>query len=297
LCYQIKTTVLTKKINGMKKIHLNILINASANKVWQVLWNDFTYRKWTAPFHEGSYALSDWKEGSDIQFLSPDGGGMFSKIEQSKPNEFMSFRHLGEIKNFEKQPVDEKTKLWSGGLESYSLKEENGNTMLDVNLDTLEDFAGYLSEKFPKALEVVKELAEQPIELSIETIVAAPIEKIWEHWTAPKHITQWNNASDDWHTPKAENDVKVGGNFSFYMEAKDGSFGFDFGGTYTAVEPNKKIEYILGDGRKVKIDFIKQDNGYKIAEKFEAEEMNSLELQQGGWQAILNNFKNYAEAN
>ncbi len=237
------------------------------------------------------------KKAATYNFYQPDGGGMFSKIEQSKLNEFMSFRHLGEIKNFEKQPIDEKTKLWSGGAECYSLKEENGNTMLDVNLDTLENFGEYLSEKFPKALAAVKQLAEQPIELAIEAIVAAPIEKIWEHWTAPEHITQWNAASEDWHTPKAANDVKVGGNFSFYMEAKDGSFGFDFGGTYTAVEPNKKIEYTLGDGRKVKIDFIKQDEGYKIAEKFEAEEMNSLELQQSGWQAILNNFKNYAESN
>src|SRR3954470_3883392 len=95
--------------------------------------------------------------------------------------------------------------------------------------------------------------------ITVQANINAPIEKVWEYWTGPEHITKWNNASDDWHTPRAENDLRQGGSFSARMEAKDGSMGFDFGGTYDAVRTNEYIEYTLGDGRNVKIIF--QPNG------------------------------------
>ncbi len=133
--------------------------------------------------------------------------------------------------------------------------------------------------------------------ITIDAVINAPIEKVWEYFTEPTHITKWNNASDDWHTPRAENDLRAGGNFVYRMEAKDGSFGFDFGGVYDVVEVNDYIEYTLGDGRKVQITFTAQGDETKIVEKFEAENMNSIELQKGGWQAILNNFKKYTEEN
>jgi uncharacterized protein YndB with AHSA1/START domain len=133
--------------------------------------------------------------------------------------------------------------------------------------------------------------------ITVETTVNAPVEKVWKYFTKPEHIIKWNNASDDWHTTKAENDLRVGGKFTSRMEAKDGSFGFDFGGEYDAVEVNKKIEYTLGDGRKVKVDFSGNDNSTVIAETFEAESTNSIEMQKSGWQAILNNFKKYTEEN
>jgi uncharacterized protein YndB with AHSA1/START domain len=280
----------------MKKLNFNINIKASAAKVWQVLWNDLTYRKWTSVFKEGSYAVSDWKEGSKILFLSPDGSGMYSIIEQSRPNEYMAFRHIGEIKNFEEQPLDETTKLWSGGLEAYTLKEENGITTLHTDLDAPQNFLDYFNDNFPKALALVKELAENPIVLTVEATVDATIQQIWEYWTEPKHIMNWNTASPDWFTPRAENDLRVGGQFSSRMEARDGSFGFDFGGTYTTVDHHKKIAYVMSDGRRVSIDFVKQDKDYKITESFDAEETNSLELQQDGWQAIMNSYKNYTES-
>ena len=132
--------------------------------------------------------------------------------------------------------------------------------------------------------------------ITVETSVNAPVEKVWQYWTKPEHITQWNNASDDWHTPRAENDLRVGGNFVSRMEAKDGSFGFDFGGVYDAITTNEYIEYTLGDGRKVKITFTADGNKTKVSESFEAENTNSIEMQQGGWQAILDNFKKYTEA-
>ena len=131
--------------------------------------------------------------------------------------------------------------------------------------------------------------------ITVEATINAPIEKVWELWTLPKHIEQWNNAADSWHTPHAENDLRAGGKFLYRMEAKDGSFGFDFWGIYDEVTINKSIAYTMGDNRKAKISFITNTNETKVIETFEAEDQNSIELQQGGWQAILNNFKKYAE--
>jgi uncharacterized protein YndB with AHSA1/START domain len=131
--------------------------------------------------------------------------------------------------------------------------------------------------------------------ITVETLVNAPIEKVWEFWTKPEHITQWNNASEDWHTTRAENDLRIGGKFLSRMEAKDGSFGFDFEGIYTDVITNEKISYTLLDDRKVTITFLTIENGVQIIETFEAETENTLELQKFGWQAILNNFKNCVE--
>jgi len=122
--------------------------------------------------------------------------------------------------------------------------------------------------------------------ITVQATVHAPIGKVWQLWTQPEHITQWNNASEDWHTPRAENDLRKGGSFSSRMEAKDGSFGFDFGGIYDEVVENQHIEYTLGDGRKVQIHFSEVDGGTFVMEIFEAENMNSVELQRGGWQAI-----------
>ncbi|MNS27651.1 hypothetical protein D3C72_596040 [compost metagenome] len=133
------------------------------------------------------------------------------------------------------------------------------------------------------------------VTITVETTVHSPIEKVWEYWTEPQHITRWNNASEDWHVPKAENDLKVGGTFLTRMEAKDGSFGFDFSGVYDDVRINEFISYTIGDGRKVTITFISQENGTKVIETFDAETTNSVEMQKAGWQAILDNFKKYSE--
>lgn len=131
--------------------------------------------------------------------------------------------------------------------------------------------------------------------ITIESTVQAPVAKVWEYWNEPEHIKQWAFASDDWHAPKSENDLRIGGTFSTTMAAKDGSFSFDFGGEYTDVKEHKLIEYTLGDGRKVSILFSTIGDATKVVETFEAEEENPLEMQRDGWQAILNNFKNYTE--
>jgi uncharacterized protein YndB with AHSA1/START domain len=126
--------------------------------------------------------------------------------------------------------------------------------------------------------------------ISVQTTVNTPVEKAWEIWTTPIHITRWNNASEDWHTPTAINDLREGGKFSCRMEARDGSMGFDFEGTYDLVILNKKIGYTMSDSRRVIIEFTSQGNQTHIKETFEAETENSVELQQQGWQAIMDNF-------
>ncbi|MEY2193597.1 SRPBCC family protein [Neobacillus sp. BF23-41] len=131
--------------------------------------------------------------------------------------------------------------------------------------------------------------------ITVKATVHAPVEKVWEYWTEPKHITKWNNASEDWHTPIAENDLTVGGKFLTRMEAKDGSFGFDFGGIYDEVKLNEVISYTMGDGRKVNITFKGQGNETQVIETFDAETTNPIEMQQAGWQSILDNFKKYSE--
>jgi uncharacterized protein YndB with AHSA1/START domain len=132
--------------------------------------------------------------------------------------------------------------------------------------------------------------------ITVRVIINIPVERAWEYWTEPRHIMKWNNASDDWHTPKAENDLRAGGKFLSRMEARDGSMGFDFSGKYSKIEPLNLIEYILDDERKVQIRFEPVGEKTMITEVFEAEQENPIEMQKTGWQAILDNFKKYTEA-
>lgn len=136
----------------------------------------------------------------------------------------------------------------------------------------------------------------EPAKITIEATINADIEKVWKIWTDPEHIVKWNAASDDWHTTKAENDLKPGGKFSSRMEAKDGSFGFDFEGIYDVVEKYKQIAYTMSDGRTVDTYFTKEGNATKVVSTFDAETENPVEMQRDGWHAILNNFKKYVEA-
>mgnify|MGYP003599670032 FL=1 len=131
--------------------------------------------------------------------------------------------------------------------------------------------------------------------ITVQNTINASIEKVWELWTAPEHVMKWNNASEDWHTPFAENDLKVGGKFKYTMASKDGTMRFDFEGIYTNVVSPSLIEYKLADDRKVKITFESQKNGVVLTEKFDPETENSEALQQQGWQAILDNFKKHVE--
>ncbi|MBL0016177.1 MAG: SRPBCC domain-containing protein [Bacteroidetes bacterium] len=144
----------------MKKLDYCIDIHAPKEKVWNFLWDDVTYRAWTKVFHEGSYAVSDWNEGSPIHFLTPDGRGMYSTIGKLIPNTFMSFVHHGELIDFKEVPPNEKTESWAGGTENYTLAESNGVTTLTVSHDTVPEFEAYLQAKFPLAMAEIKRLCE-----------------------------------------------------------------------------------------------------------------------------------------
>ena len=138
-------------------------------------------------------------------------------------------------------------------------------------------------------------MEKQATKITIEAMVNANVRKVWDYWTKPDHITKWNFASDDWHCPRAENDLRVGGKMSTRMEAKDGSFGFDFDVIYDDIIEHKKIAYTMADGRVAITHFVDMKGITKVTTTFDAEKKNSVELQQGGWQAILNNFKKYTE--
>lgn len=133
--------------------------------------------------------------------------------------------------------------------------------------------------------------------ITVQTTVKNTIDKVWEFWNKPEHITKWAFASPEWHAPRAEIDLKEGGKFSTTMAAKDGSMSFEFGGEYTLVKQNEVINYTMGDGRKAEIIFKEIPEGVEIIESFDPESQNPLEMQQAGWQAILDNFKNYVENN
>ncbi|MBW4891195.1 SRPBCC family protein [Mucilaginibacter sp. HMF5004] len=134
--------------------------------------------------------------------------------------------------------------------------------------------------------------------ITVQATINAPIEVVWQMWTLPEHITQWCFASDDWYCPAATNDPRTGGQFSSTMAAKDGSFSFDFGGVYDEVITNQLIKYTLDDGRKVSITFSSDDDDQTtVTETFDPETQNPIEMQRGGWQAIMDNFKKHVEGN
>jgi uncharacterized protein YndB with AHSA1/START domain len=133
------------------------------------------------------------------------------------------------------------------------------------------------------------------MKITVETLIHAPVAKVWNAYTTPEDIVQWNAASDDWHTTKSTVDLREGGGFSSRMEAKDGSFGFDFAGTYTKVVPKQLIEYVFGD-RTGTVEFIEGANGVTVRVTFDAETENPVDLQRDGWQSILNKFTQHVEA-
>lgn len=133
--------------------------------------------------------------------------------------------------------------------------------------------------------------------ITIQASIKAPAEKVWNIWTSPADIVKWSTPSPDWHTTRATHDLQPGGAFNYRMEAKDGSFGFDFGGVFDVLKKNELIEYTIGDGRKVVIHFTTKGDVTEVVQTFEAESENPVEMQRAGWQAILDSFKNYVEAN
>lgn len=152
---------LNKNIIAMEKLHFKTTINATPEKVWKVLWDDATYRQWTKAFSETSHAVTDWKQGSKVLFLDGNGQGMVSRIAELRPNEYMSFEHLGEISNGVEDTTSERVKGWAGARENYTLKKVDGKTELHVDMDINDEFKEMFETMWPKALVNLKEISEQ----------------------------------------------------------------------------------------------------------------------------------------
>jgi hypothetical protein len=145
----------------MEKQQFKVVIGAPREKVWDVLWNDSSYREWTSVFSEGSKVETDWKKGSKVLFLDGKGDGMISMIAENVPNSFMSFKHMGTLIKGKEDTVNKEVQSWAGSEENYTLKSANGKTELTVDIDVTDDFKDYFKETFPKALDKVRELAEK----------------------------------------------------------------------------------------------------------------------------------------
>ncbi len=285
----------------MRKLHLTTSINAPVEKVWNAVVSKDLYEQWTAAFMPGSTFEGTWEQGSEMRFLGPGEtgarDGMFSMIAEARKNEFISIKHLGLITSGVVDTTSPAVKEWTPSFENYTFTSTPSGTEFTLDMDVADNFYDMFMQMWPHALERLKEVVEtgKSTWIDIGTFIAAPLSKVWEYYTKPEHIVQWGFASDDWEAPAAENDLRVGGRFKTVMAAKDKSAQFDFTGVYTAVKPQERIEYTIDDGRKVRVSFSDHGSQVQVAASFQAESENSLEQQQTGWQAILDNFKKYVE--
>ncbi len=285
----------------MKKIQLSIDIYAPREEVWAAIISDKKYRLWAAAFHEGSYFEGGWQKGDSIKFLGTDDDGhqqgMASEIAVSEHLKYISIKHLGLVTDDIVDYTSDEAKKWSQIYENYYF-EKLGElvTRFRVETEADEEYYEYFVECWNEALIKLKAVCEEKqatfVSIQIEAVIEAPLDRAWSYWTSPEHVMKWNFASEDWHCTRAKNDLFVGGRFVYTMAAKDASMSFDFSGTYTEVIIGKRIVNQLDDGRMMNVFFeALGPDQTRIIEVFEAEDENTLELQQSGWQAILNNFK------
>lgn len=225
--------------------------------------------------------------------------GMSSEIAESIHLEHISIRHLGIIQDGVEDLTSPEALKWAPSYENYYLESaDDGSIRFRVEVDMEEEYLEEMGKSWLIALEALKSLCENDLlpytSITVETEIQAPLSKVWDAWTLPDSVTKWNFASPDWHCPKASNDLQVGGRFIYTMAAKDGSFSFDFSGTYTEIIKNELITNQLDDGRMMSVRFETiSPNHIKVIETFDAEDENSIDLQRQGWQAILDNFARF----
>lgn len=283
----------------MKKNYFSVHINASPSRVWDAVIGDQSYREWTEVFSPGSHFKGSWAEGSKIYFLAPNEAGemegMSSVIVKNTPHEFISIQHVGFMRGDVEDTESDEVKKWTPAYENYLLKEVNGGTEFQVEIDVAAEYENYFQDTWPLALNRLKQVAEGQTQnqITVQASIKAPLEKVWDTWVKPEHIMQWCAASADWEVPYAENDLREGGTFKTTMAAKDKSMSFDFEGTYTGVRHHELIQYEMSDGRKVTVQFIQFPDAIKVIETFDADTQNPAEAQRMGWQSILDNFKQY----
>ncbi len=286
----------------MKQLNASIRIHASKERVWQTVTNRDLYQMWTESFSPGSDYEGSWEKGAKILFYGVneygEKEGMSSEIADTRPYEYISIRHVGLLLHGKEDNTSEKAKKWTPSYENYSLKEESPDVILfSVEQTVPEEMSGMFTDMWNTGLLKLKEVAETGTSntVSIMAYVKAPLERVWNCYNEPEHVTQWAFASDDWEAPSSTNDLRVGGKFTTRMASKDGKHAFDFSGVYTAVDPQKEIRYGMEDGRKVSVTFDPQQQSVKVVVTFDIEHENPRYLQRDGWQAILNNFKKYTE--
>jgi uncharacterized protein YndB with AHSA1/START domain len=271
-------------------MHFSITINAPAHVIWHVLWHGDYYKLWTARLAPGSRAINSFEAHQAYQFLHGDGHGLYGHISIHERHKHLVFSNDGIVKKGTKQPPEPN---WVPSEESYHLEDNgNGNT-LHVDLNGPESFFEQVSTRFPAALQVIKQHAEALVYITVEVQLNCTTEQAWAAFTEPAQITKWYFAADDWHVPAASTNLAVAQSFCITMAAKDGSFAFDLIGTYDEIITHEKISYHLTDKRQVHTTFLTNEKGCLLTQKFMPEAENGLDLQEFGWQAILNNLKKH----
>lgn len=289
----------------MKILTLETEFFSSPEIVYNCIVHENFYTYWTEAFHPGSTFIGNWNEGSKIQFIGPDEngkmGGITSHIVKNIPFQEIWIEHLGLIADGKEDFESDEVKAWAPSYERYFLEKTEKGTRFRLEMQANDDWYEMMKEGWEKSFVLFTELTNNLLHVSVE--VSAPLEKVWEYFTNAEHIIHWNFADESWHCPKAINDLQVGGKLVATMAAKDGSASFDFETRYTKIVPLEYFEYAMEalpelevkEIRRAVVQFTKTPNGTRIEEIFEAEKINSKELQQSGWQAILENFKKYVE--
>ena len=285
----------------MQKIQTSIRIHAPAKRVWDALLGEETYPLWTDVFAPGSRAEGDWSEGSKMLFLMDYLGtssGMVSVVEVARPYEQLRLKHIGYVQDGVEDTTSAQVRSWAPAYETYTLREDGAQTEFELDMDVEETHADYMRDTWHIALRRLKEIAETGTvrSITVGTMLQVPRENVWEFWTNPEHVKQWNAASDDWHTPQATADVRTGGKFVYTMAAREGSESFDCAGTYTSVKPYETIESQLADKRRVHVQFHSSDKMVHVRQTFDLEPTHSLKQQRVGWQAIMDRFRHYVLA-
>ena len=285
----------------MKKYHYSIHIPTSREHVWNTVIGKETYPQWTEEFAPGSSVQGEWKKGEKLLFVAANAHGTFdgmvSEVAELRSYEHISIHHLGILREGKECIDTQEAKEWKDAYENYTLTEDADGTVFEVAIDVEETWAPYFDEVWPKALERLKEVAlhGESSSVTVYAWVKAPLQKVWECYTQAEHMTGWNFASDDWECPVATVDLREGGSFSSRMQAKDGSFGFDFCAIYTKVNAPASLSYVMEDGRTADVTLRAEGEYVHVAVRFDIEKQNSRAMQRDGWQAILNNFKTYVE--
>lgn len=283
----------------MIRIQLERTFNVGPELLWELVVDPDHYRFWTETFSEGSDFDGDWTKGSAIRFVREDENGiesgMLSKIVESKWPEFISIRHLGMVMNGVIDYDSPLAREWSPAFENYKfILKEDGTCIFAIEQDLPEEQAEEFKINWEKSFDRMASLLETSEKVGKVMTIREKSdnrpEVIWERLVTPEKVMTWNYASDDWHCTDAKNNLEIGGEFHYEMAAKDGSMSFDFWGTYTEIEAAKRLYFVLGDGRKVRINIIEKPYGCLIEERFETEQQNNFHLQRQGWQNILKNL-------